>query len=189
MCTFCEMAVPLVSRLAEKLGLPGNSPDAVDSARDKHNTRSKMEAAGLPTPRNMLIKQPSDLQAAADKVKFPAGELAANHVYGTQRGGCQIRHVLCALLMSLCLACQSAVDQGNLLVLRLIAECLCNPELLTVWVLLCCSIFCPSAQPIRPDRPAQPYAELPTLTLQLCGCLHHASLTMQQLKTAHVGVQ
>ena len=84
MCTFCEMAVPLVSRLAEKLGLPSNSPDAVDSARDKHNTRSKMEAAGLPTPRNMLIKQPSDLQAAADKVKFPAGELAAGYIDRTQ---------------------------------------------------------------------------------------------------------
>lgn len=33
--TFCEMAVPLVSRLAEALGLPGNTPAAVDAARDK----------------------------------------------------------------------------------------------------------------------------------------------------------
>jgi hypothetical protein len=33
--TFCEMAVPLVSRLAEALGLPGNTPQAVDAARDK----------------------------------------------------------------------------------------------------------------------------------------------------------
>lgn len=33
--TFCEMAVPLVSRLAEQLGLPCNSPEAVDRARDK----------------------------------------------------------------------------------------------------------------------------------------------------------
>jgi hypothetical protein len=33
--TFCEMAVPLVARLAEALGLPGNTPDAVDAARDK----------------------------------------------------------------------------------------------------------------------------------------------------------
>ena len=32
-CTFCEMAVPLVARLAEKLGLPGNTPAAVDAAR------------------------------------------------------------------------------------------------------------------------------------------------------------
>ncbi|PNH05740.1 hypothetical protein TSOC_007967 [Tetrabaena socialis] len=33
--TFCEMAVPLASRLAEKLGLPTNTPQAVDNARDK----------------------------------------------------------------------------------------------------------------------------------------------------------
>jgi hypothetical protein len=33
--TFCEMAVPIVSRLAEKLNLPANSPAAVDAARDK----------------------------------------------------------------------------------------------------------------------------------------------------------
>jgi carnosine synthase len=36
--TFCEMAVPLVARLAEGLGLPGNTPDAVDAARDKVRT-------------------------------------------------------------------------------------------------------------------------------------------------------
>lgn len=72
-CTFCEMAVPLVARIAETLGLPGNAPHAVDAARDKHSTRAKMMAAGLPTPRNMLIQQPSDIGAAAEKVKFPAG--------------------------------------------------------------------------------------------------------------------
>ncbi len=33
--TFCELAVPLASRLAEKLGLPHNPPAAVDAARDK----------------------------------------------------------------------------------------------------------------------------------------------------------
>lgn len=31
--TFCEIAVPLASRLAERLGLPGNSVTAVDNAR------------------------------------------------------------------------------------------------------------------------------------------------------------
>jgi hypothetical protein len=35
MTTFCEMAVPLASRLAEHLGLPHNSVEAVDNARDK----------------------------------------------------------------------------------------------------------------------------------------------------------
>lgn len=77
-CTFCEMAVPLVARIAETLGLPGNSPAAVDAARDKHSTRAKMAAAGLPTPRNMLIQQPSDIGAAAEKVKFPAGAKPCN---------------------------------------------------------------------------------------------------------------
>lgn len=33
--TFCELAVPLVARLSEALGLPGNTPEAVDIARDK----------------------------------------------------------------------------------------------------------------------------------------------------------
>ena len=69
------MAVPLVSRITEALGLPGNAPDAVDAARDKHSTRAKMQAAGLPTPRNVLIQKPADIQEAADKVRFPAGNL------------------------------------------------------------------------------------------------------------------
>ena len=73
MCTFCEMAVPLVARLAEKLGLPGNSPQAVDAARDKHSTRAVMKAAGLPTPRNMLVSEPEDVKKAAEEVCFPAG--------------------------------------------------------------------------------------------------------------------
>ena len=42
--TFCEVAVPLVSRLAERFGLPGNTPDSVDAARDKHSTRAVMQA-------------------------------------------------------------------------------------------------------------------------------------------------
>ena len=33
--TFCELAVPLASRIAEKFGLPHNSPQSVDTARDK----------------------------------------------------------------------------------------------------------------------------------------------------------
>lgn len=48
--TFCEIAVPLASRLAERLGLPCNSVTAVDNARDKHATRDIMMKAGLPTP-------------------------------------------------------------------------------------------------------------------------------------------
>jgi biotin carboxylase len=71
-CSFSEMAMPLVARLAEKLGLPGNTPDAVDAARDKHQTRSRMAAAGLPTPRHFLIEAAAQLDAAAAEVGFPA---------------------------------------------------------------------------------------------------------------------
>lgn len=70
-CTFCEMAVPLAARLAEQFGLPTNTPDAVDLARDKFQTRRAMENAGLPTPRNMLCESPQDVEAAAKHVGFP----------------------------------------------------------------------------------------------------------------------
>jgi carnosine synthase len=70
--SFIELSVPLVARLCEALGLPGFRPEAVDAARDKHRTRACMAAAGLPTPRNSLIKSAAELQAAASKVGFPA---------------------------------------------------------------------------------------------------------------------
>lgn len=70
--TFCELAVPLVSRLAERLGLPGNSPASVDAARDKSATRRVMEEAGLPNPRSFLIESADQLEAAGEHVGFPA---------------------------------------------------------------------------------------------------------------------
>ncbi|GBF94434.1 hypothetical protein Rsub_07248 [Raphidocelis subcapitata] len=70
--TFCEMAVPLVARLAEKLGLPGNSPASVDAARDKYLTREAMGIAGLPTPRNARVNSPEDVEPAGKHVGFPA---------------------------------------------------------------------------------------------------------------------
>jgi carnosine synthase len=74
-CTFCEVAVPLVARLAEALGLPGNAVAAVDAARDKHATRRLMAAAGLPTPANALLPPGADAAAVAAAglaVGFPA---------------------------------------------------------------------------------------------------------------------
>lgn len=78
-CTFCELAVPLATRLAEKLGLPGNMPSAVDAARDKHATRTKLADAGLPTPKNFLITEAKHLKPAAEHVGFPSGLLANLH--------------------------------------------------------------------------------------------------------------
>lgn len=70
--SFSEIAQPLVSRLTERLGLPGNSSQAVDEARDKHATRKCMAAAGLPTPRNFLITADDQLEEASKTVGYPA---------------------------------------------------------------------------------------------------------------------
>mmetsp|Transcript_110110 Transcript_110110/g.211992 ORF Transcript_110110/g.211992 Transcript_110110/m.211992 type:complete len:634 (+) Transcript_110110:75-1976(+) len=70
--TVVELAVPLVARLCEALGLPGLGSQAVDNARDKHRTRACLAAAGLPTPRNFLIQNKEQLALAAEKVGFPA---------------------------------------------------------------------------------------------------------------------
>ncbi|KDD77179.1 ATP-grasp domain-containing protein [Helicosporidium sp. ATCC 50920] len=70
--SFAEMAMPLVGRLAERFGLPGNPPSAIDAARDKHETRRVMEAAGLPTPRNYLIETEAQIEAASAHVGYPA---------------------------------------------------------------------------------------------------------------------
>jgi len=70
--TFVELSVPLVARLAERLGLPGARPAAVDAARNKHATRAALKENGLPTPRNMLINTTSDVPTAEKEVGFPA---------------------------------------------------------------------------------------------------------------------
>jgi ATP-grasp N-terminal domain len=70
--TFCELAVPLVARLAERLGLPSNSVEAVDTARNKYAARAAMSKAKLPTPLNYLIEHADQLDAAAKHVGFPA---------------------------------------------------------------------------------------------------------------------
>lgn len=70
--SFAEMAMPLVARLADALGLPGNPASAIDDARDKHRTRARMSETGLPTPRNFLISERSQLHEAAQHVGFPS---------------------------------------------------------------------------------------------------------------------
>jgi len=70
--TFVELSVPLAARLCEALGLPGFRPAAVDAARDKHRTRAALKAAGLPTPRNALVRCEAELEACGLQVGFPA---------------------------------------------------------------------------------------------------------------------
>jgi len=70
--TFWETAVPLAASVAERLGLPGNSKKAIEAAKNKHETRRLMGLAGLPTPRNYLLSEPSQVDLAAEHVGFPA---------------------------------------------------------------------------------------------------------------------
>lgn len=70
--TFVELSVPLVSRLCERLGLPGHRPGSVDMARNKYETRAALKRAGLPTPKNALIRSLAELDEAMNTVGFPA---------------------------------------------------------------------------------------------------------------------
>ncbi len=54
------------------------SPESVDAARDKSETRAFMARTGLPTPRNMLIEKPEQVEQAGLHVGFPAGEVEQN---------------------------------------------------------------------------------------------------------------
>merc|ERR1712048_1210874 len=71
-CSFFEVAVPIAARLAQALGLPHNSPLAVDNARDKHATRRITAEAGLACPKHACVHSESDLLTASELVGFPA---------------------------------------------------------------------------------------------------------------------
>ena len=70
--TFWETRVPVATRVAAALGLPGNPVEAVDVARSKLRTREASERAGLPTPRSRRVQSLDELYAAAADVGFPA---------------------------------------------------------------------------------------------------------------------
>jgi len=71
-CTFWEDSPPVIARVAQTLGLPGNAPEAVDAARSKRLTLVVTESAGMPTPRFSPIVDDTDVPNAADVVGFPA---------------------------------------------------------------------------------------------------------------------
>ena len=70
--TFAELSVPLASRLACALGLPGPPPDATERARSKASTRQVMRRSGLPGPEMCRVARREDLEQASEKVGFPA---------------------------------------------------------------------------------------------------------------------
>ncbi len=70
--TFWEDSVSVAARVADRLGLPGNPPDAVDAARSKVRTRELSTRLGLPTPKAQRVRSLDELFAAALVIGFPA---------------------------------------------------------------------------------------------------------------------
>ncbi len=61
----------LAATASQALGLPHNSVDAVEAARDKARMRERFAAAGLPTPQFATVDIDADPQAIAATVRYP----------------------------------------------------------------------------------------------------------------------
>src|SRR5258705_6272536 len=57
--------------VAEKLGLPYNSPAAVEAARNKFLARQRFQAAGLPVPEFFRVPLDTDPRASASRATYP----------------------------------------------------------------------------------------------------------------------
>jgi biotin carboxylase len=66
-----DHGLALGALLREKLGLPGNSPQAVAQLADKLMFRRLQQRTGLPHPAFSLLQHDDDLQTAAQAVGFP----------------------------------------------------------------------------------------------------------------------
>jgi carnosine synthase len=83
--TFWELSVCQAARVAASLGLPGNPPEAVDTARSKVRTREMSARLGLPTPKAQRVRSLDELFAAAADIGFPA---VVKPEYGASAVGC-----------------------------------------------------------------------------------------------------
>jgi biotin carboxylase len=83
--TFWEDSVSVAARVAAALGLPGNPPEAVDSARSKIRMRETSESLGLPSPRAQRVRSLDELYAAASEIGFPA---VVKPEFGASAMGC-----------------------------------------------------------------------------------------------------
>lgn len=70
--TFWEEDVPTCARIAERLGLRGNSPQAALNARSKYHMREAFRKAGVPVPPFRLITDEASLPKACKAVGLPA---------------------------------------------------------------------------------------------------------------------
>lgn len=69
--TLLEFYTPLTAQIAAALNLPGHTLSAINTARNKYETRKACEACGLPSPRFALIESQDELAEKAEIVGFP----------------------------------------------------------------------------------------------------------------------
>ncbi|GAB4586489.1 ATP-grasp domain-containing protein [Nocardia sp. IFM 10818] len=67
----CDYYLPTVAAVANELGLPGPSRDAVAAACDKESTRRICREAGVPQPEFEVASEWPELAAAAERIGFP----------------------------------------------------------------------------------------------------------------------
>ena len=67
-----DRAVPVVAAVAEELGLPGIGTQTAHLLTHKRAMRDALGAADLPQPRYASLRSTADVDAALDKVTFPA---------------------------------------------------------------------------------------------------------------------
>ncbi|HVB37257.1 MAG TPA: hypothetical protein VND92_01925, partial [Vicinamibacterales bacterium] len=66
-----DRPVVIAARLAEALGLPGHPPEAAAASRDKHRTRERLAAAGLPVPWFRAVAADTAPASLAATVPYP----------------------------------------------------------------------------------------------------------------------
>ncbi len=66
-----DRATTIAAFTARLFGLPGHPPDAAAAARDKHLTRQRLRAAGLPVPWFTTLAHYADPRAYAERVHYP----------------------------------------------------------------------------------------------------------------------
>jgi len=69
--SYHEAAILAAACVAESLRLPGPTPEAVATVRDKYLTRDRLSAAGLRQPRYAVVHLGEDPAPAANKIGFP----------------------------------------------------------------------------------------------------------------------
>lgn len=69
--TSCDYYLPVAARIADRLGLPGPSAEAVGNACRKDATRRVLDAAGLPGPRFAVRSGWAEVADAAREIGYP----------------------------------------------------------------------------------------------------------------------